>query len=248
MSDEWYFFPCQMGDHRASIFYDHGIRESIDRLAPPQLLRVRVKLERPTPDGLSSSEEYERLCALEDELQAAVSAVGGLYVGRITVDGHRTLHVFTGETEAAWAHRLAALGERHRYALQFSLEPDPERTGYWRELFPTDDDWQVIQDLQVLQSLERHGDDATAVRRIEHWAHFASDAAARDFAAWAQARGYRVGATTTTDDGRHSLRFAHEGTVLLPDITAHTIALRRKAAELGGDYDGWETPVCKPSG
>jgi hypothetical protein len=52
----------------------------------------------------------------------------------------------------------------------------------------------------------------------------------------------------TTDDGKFRVRFSNEGTLRLPDITSHTIALRRKASELGGDYDGWETPVCKASG
>jgi hypothetical protein len=34
----------------------------------------------------------------------------------------------------------------------------------------------------------------------------------------------------------------------LNDITSHTLALRRKAVEYGGDYDGWETPVIKGDG
>ena len=59
------------------------------------------------------------------------------------------------------------------------------------------------------------------------------------------ARGYSLDAADTTDDGKFRVRFAHKGTLRLPDITSHTIALRRKASELGGDYDGWETPVCK---
>jgi hypothetical protein len=33
MSDQWIFFPCQMGEHRAYILYDHGIRDSIDTIA-----------------------------------------------------------------------------------------------------------------------------------------------------------------------------------------------------------------------
>jgi hypothetical protein len=31
----------------------------------------------------------------------------------------------------------------------------------------------------------------------------------------------------------------------LRDLTHHTIQLRRKAEELRGDYDGWETPIQK---
>lgn len=245
MSDEWYFFPCQIGDQSGSIFYDHGIRETIDQLAPPHLLKVRVTLQAPRADGLSSSEEYERLCALEDDIQALARANGGLYVGRITVGGHRTLHIFTADPGHEWDARLAAVGARHGYALHFALAPDPERAGYWQDLFPTDDDWQVIQDLRVLQSLENHGDDASIVRPIDHWAHFAADAGAREFAAWAADRGYHVSSVEPTQDGTLCVRLSHTGTVQLSAISSHTIALRRKAAELAGDYDGWETPVCK---
>jgi Family of unknown function (DUF695) len=72
MSDHWIFFPCQMGDHRAFIFYDHGIRDSINRIAPPHLLKVRAAFKQPRPDGLPTNEEFTELSALEDGLQALV--------------------------------------------------------------------------------------------------------------------------------------------------------------------------------
>src|SRR5258706_2613040 len=101
MSDEWLFYRCQRGEQGASIFFDHGIREKIDQIAPPQLLKVQVTFKHPRPDGLSSSEEYQQLCALEDELQGVVEHHGGLYVGRVTVGGHRYLHIFTSDCEAS---------------------------------------------------------------------------------------------------------------------------------------------------
>jgi len=248
MSDEWLFYPCPMGEQQASIFFDHGIRETIDQIAPPQFLKVRVTFKHPRPDGLSSREEYQQLCDLEDELQQVVAQHGGLYVGRVTVGGHRYLHCFTAGSEADWAARLQPVGDRHAYELRFALKPDPKREGYWQDLFPTDDDLQVIQDLRVLQSVEEHGDDGTASRHIEHWAHFPTQEIAEQFAHWAQARRYGLDTIDTTDDGKHRVRFAHDGTLRLAEITSHTIALRRKASELGGEYDGWETPVCKNPG
>jgi hypothetical protein len=245
MSDEWIFYPCQMGEHTASIFYDHGIRETIDQIVPSQLLKVRVTLKHPRPDGLSSSEEYQQLCALEDELQGVVKQHGGVYVGRVTVGGHRYLHIFTPDSEVDWTSRLRVVGEHHGYELPFVLKLDTNRDGYWRDLFPSDDDWQVIQDLRVLESVEKHGDDGTASRRIDHWAYFPARDAAEQFSQWAQGRGYSMDTTDTTDDGEFRVRFAHEGTLRLRDITSHTVVLRRKASELGGEYDGWETPVCK---
>jgi hypothetical protein len=37
--------------------------------------------------------------------------------------------------------------------------------------------------------------------------------------------------------------FTHVGTMSLEDITHHTIPINRRAGELKGKYDGWETSV-----
>lgn len=247
MSDQWIFFPCQMGEHRASIFFDHGLRDSIDTVAPRQLLKVRVAFKQPRPDGMPTNDEFQNLTALEDGLQALVQRHGSIYVGRVTVDSHRHFYVYTPGSEAEWSSRLGALGESHGYPLAFVLKPDDNHEGYWQELFPTDDDWQVVQDLRVIEALQKEGDDGTASRCIDHWAFFSSQPVAAAFALWTSERGYGAATTEITDDGKFRVRFCHEGTVRLPDITAHTIALRRRASELGGDYDGWETPVCRAS-
>src|SRR5262249_23308638 len=81
--------------------------------------------------------------------------------------------------------------------------------------------------------------------QIDHWAYFPSSTAAEQFSLWVQAQGYELDSVSAADDGRLCVRFFHDGSCQLSDITSHTIALRRKASDLGGDYDGWETPVCK---
>jgi hypothetical protein len=245
MSDQWIFFPCQMGEHRASIFFDHGIRDSIDTIAPPHLLKVRVAFKRPRPDGMPTNDEFPNLSALEDGLQALVQQHESRYVGRVTVDGYRHFYIYTPDSEKAWEARLDTLGASHGFPLVFTFQLDESRDGYWRELFPTDDDWQVIKDLGVIETLHKHGDDGTTSRSVDHWAYFPSQVSAEQFSQWAQRRGYALDSSDATDDGKFCVRLRHNGTVLLADITSHTIALRRRASELGGDYDGWETPVCK---
>ncbi|MBI5686947.1 MAG: DUF695 domain-containing protein [Verrucomicrobia bacterium] len=248
MSDQWIFFPCQMGEHRASIFYDHGICDSIDTIAPPHLLKVRVAFKQPRPDGMPTNEEFQSLMALEDALQVLVQQHESLYVGRVTVDGHRHFYIYTPDSEQVWSTRLRTLGAIHGYAVSSAFQPDDICDGYWKELFPTEDDWQVIKDLGVIEALQKEGDDGTASRQIDHWAYFSSQGTAEQFGGWAQGRGYILDGSDVSDEGKFCVRFSHTGTVQLADITSHTIALRRRASELGGDYDGWETPVCKASG
>jgi hypothetical protein len=245
MSDEWYFYPCQIGEHLASIFYDHGVRKTIDHIAPPQLLRVALTFKKPRPDGFSSNDEFQSLVALEDGLLALVAAHGGIYVGRVTVGGHRYFHVFTSDTADSWALRLAALGDEHNYRLSFDLMPDKQRDGYWQELFPSDDDLQVIKNLEVLGVLRKEGDNGTASRQIDHCAYFSSSAAAEQFSQWVQEQGYGLDRVDSTDDEKFCVCFFHIGTCELADICSHTVALLHNARELGGEYDGWEAPVCR---
>lgn len=244
MSDDWIYFPCQMGENFASIFYDHGIRDSIDTIAPPYLLKVRAAFKQSQTNGMPTNEEFSHLTELEDGLQALAEQHNSIYVGRVTVEGHRHFYIYTADSEEAWASRLDQLGGSHGYPLALALERDDDRDGYWQELFPSEDDWQVIKDVGVIEVLGKHGDDGTASRQIDHWAYFPSQDAAEEFCQWAQEKGYELDSSDKVDNEKVYVRFKHIGTVKLADITSHTIALRRRASELGGDYDGWEAPVC----
>jgi hypothetical protein len=247
MSDEWLVFPCQMGEHGAWILYNHGIRDQLAEIAPPNLLRVRVAFKRPRPDGMYREEEANSLDALEDELLNLVQHGESVFVGRYTVEGHRHFLIYTPHAELTWAHWIDELSRRTGYELALIWEPDPEQRGYWDELFPSADDWQVVKDLQLLKVLQREGDDGSTPRRVAHWAYFPTRIAAAQFTQWAQAQGYDVQPVQTTDDGRFCVPLAHVGPVELREINSHTIPLRRKASELNGSYDGWETPLSRAS-
>lgn len=80
---------------------------------------------------------------------------------------------------------------------------------------------------------------------IDHWAYFSAGDTAEQFAASARREGYVVDHSDVSEDGMFRVQFHHTGTVRLKDIASHTIKLRRMASAHRGNYDGWETPVCK---
>ena len=100
----------------------------------------------------------------------------------------------------------------------------------------------MIKDLRVLDALRAQGDDEHASREVSHWAYFPDRQAADRFADWLTAGGYRVSGVEQRSV-QTEVRFTHVGTMVLEDITHHTINIGRKASELNGDYDGWETSV-----
>jgi hypothetical protein len=249
MSDQWQFFPCTMGDDQAFIFVDEGVHKIIEE-APKLLIRVRLTYKDPNPNGLPKNSEFDAVSIIEDKIEEFSNTNGDWYVGRVTVSGYRYFYIYTKSLEALWLDFISKLSSGSGYHLKASFRDDPDHKSYWDELYPTDDDWQVIMDLRVIENLEKEGDDGSIERKIDHWAYFENETSAKPFINWAIQNSFfnEPEHSHVTDEGKYCVRFFHHGIIKIGDISSHTIALRRKASEFGGEYDGWETKIIKPKG
>lgn len=247
MADAWEAFPTQMAEHPAFISFNNSYAEIAEKDPRTSLFRVRVQFKQPTAEGLPPGEEFPELRKVEDLLEAAVLEAGGVQVGRLTVNCNQHFYFYVGFQEEKARSILDSVAAQTAYELQLAYEDDPAKEGYWKGLYPTADDWQVIRDMRVLDALREKGDISTMNRGVSHWAYFPKQREAQQLADWANANGYTVNSVGLTDDKTSvAVRFTHDGTMQLADITSHTIAINRKARELGGEYDGWETSVeCK---
>lgn len=248
MSDQWEYFPCAMGDHTAFIFVDVGIHDIIHE-APTTACKVRLKYRHTHPNGLPTNDDFEPVKQIEDRLEAFASAAKDWYVGRVTVDGHRQFHCFTSRDEAVWRDEVRKLADEYGFEMTVWCEEDAEHNAYLRDLYPTQDDWRVITDMRVIDGAKESGDDNSKPRQIDHWIYFENEAAAQPFIEWTkQEEGFTFQPEYSEADqegGRYCVRVCHQGTLMLNDLTHHTLALMRKATELGGKYDGWETPIVE---
>lgn len=245
MNDKWLYYFCRMEGKYAFVEYNEGVSETIDRVAPARLLRLRLRFKNPREVGFPSNEEYPSLRALREGLEDLARERSALFVGEVSAAGWRQFHVYTSESREVWAPRLEALGKQHGYDLEFSVKADQNREGYWKDLYPTEEDRHMIEDLRVIAGLRAEGDNTDLRRRVDHWAYFSSDIAAESFCQWAMEASYGVEAAGKDEEERYRVRLFHEASMHWEDITSHTITVRHKAVELGGDYDGWETQVCK---
>src|SRR5262245_36261904 len=137
MSDHWEFFPCQMGKATAFVFYDHGISAEIDELSLQTFVKLKIPFMSPDERGLPTNAEFEPLRSLESEIERSVAAWSGVYVGRVTVQGARFFHFYADVNESdvdAFAHKLR---EMFGYNAMYLVRLDPEKDGYWRDLYPT---------------------------------------------------------------------------------------------------------------
>lgn len=247
MSDHWETFPRTIGDHAAFITYDHGIRTELDALPFQNFARFEVTLKDPDDRGLPHGDEFSRLNDLEDQITRELTASRAVSVGRITTNGRRYILYYTTLDQATSeaVGREAASGHGYKMNLLHAL--DSERSHYWNELFPNDDDWQVIQDMRVEGSLRKEGDPLTMKREVEHWAYFHTATDRQRFveAVNEQFDAIELYETPDCERGIFTAKLAHTS---LPDhqsMNKFTSLLNRAAKESGGDYDGWETSVCR---
>ncbi len=238
-----------MGDDQAFIYLNTGISDTIDSV-PSSLAKLRLTYKSPRKNGLPTNEEFEPVSAIEDQIESFAKEVNDRYVGRVTVDGQRIFYVYTSRDQATWLKFIGNLGLESGYDITLAYMDDPNHSAYRDDLYPTEDDWQVIKDLQVIENLRSHGDDGSESRKVDHWIYFESKQSSVDFVIWAENDRFTEEPEHSheTDDGKYCVRLFHQGTLKIADISSHTITLRRKAAEHGGDYDGWETPILMPEG
>jgi regulator of RNase E activity RraB len=111
-----------------------------------------------------------------------------------------------------------------------------------------DEDDQRRMNRRTLAALRDAGDGLEAPRDVHHWIYFDRAEDRTAFEASAKKRGFSVVAERKHDDGAAGslgLEIAREDRVDEGSIDALTIELRHFAGDVGGEYDGWESPVIK---
>lgn len=249
MSDDvWRMYFADMGGLPASIVFNDGIAARLNDLPLVTAMKIRIPLKAPRSDGLTTQEESGPLNRLDETYDEIITRHGGEYLGRVTNNGARwVLSMLPAVVDGLEADLRAAAAEAG-YEPEIFAEADREKAVYWHDLYPSEDDRQVMRDMEVQTILVERGDDVSKVRPIAHWTYFKEEAAARDFAGWAAEAGYKSVSTEPAEGEAKPLwlvRMHHNGTLQLNDVSSHSLALSRKARETDGHYDGWESAITR---
>lgn len=241
MSDDWEFYSLLVDDKPASIYLDLGLADEAPIRSQPDLAYIRVVMQRPRSDGLSSQEEFDDLIAVEDALTNHLREVENItYVGRNTSGGNRDFYFYTGEPAgfSTWAN--AALARHRHYQFDIGGRPDPNWDTYLGFLYPSLDDLQRIRNRHVLEELANNGDQIARPRTIDHVALLPSATANENLNRYLRGLGFAIDEPTTYG-GSIVARFRRQDRPQAIDEIVLPIAQRVR--ELGGEYDGWGCEV-----
>jgi regulator of RNase E activity RraB len=246
MSDEWNSYLCRVDDEPASFFLDLGIRQSAPVPGFSEAAYLRVWMNNPRPDGLSSQEEFEALVAIEHALEAEVERDGvTIYVGRNTSSGRRDFFFYTKDGEAFRASASAAMSKFGEYKAEIGLRPDEKWDVYFNFLYPNDNQKQVMGNRDVVEALRREGDDGQKTRLIDHLILLGGRQQADAVAQTVAGLGFRLkpGMPSERPTGEWRVEFDKVDAPVAIDET--TITLSELARKYGGKYDGWGCEVSR---
>ena len=245
INDHWETFPATMGENRVWISYNQSYSKIAKSDSRNNSIQIRIKIKKPTEYGMPTNEEFPALLSLDESLEVAITDIGGIYVGRLTVGGYRYFYYYVARSEKNIKNIVTNMANSSKYKIQMEWSIDPKKKEYWNNLYPTSDDIQVIQDMKVLDALMENGDLKDRKREVQHWAYFAKEDDSNKFKDWILEQGYMLVFSGLSEKQDYLIKYTHNGTMHLSDITHHTIKSNRMARKLEGRYDGWETSVEK---
>ena len=245
MTENWDFYALQVDGEPASIFVDLGIHAEAPLSSHTYMAYLRLYMNQPRTDGLSSREEFATLANIEKALEANLCGNGVGYVGRNTSGGCRDFYFYLS-SQAGWQEKVSStLAPFNDYKYETGIRDDSEWSVYLNFLFPSPVDRQRIENRRVCDALRNHGDALTLAREIDHWIYFPSHEAVDAFISEVGTNGYHLRDRPVIDDPA----FSFGAQVWRVDIPSHsniddvTMPLFHAASRHGGYYDGWECPV-----
>jgi uncharacterized protein (TIGR01619 family) len=203
---------------------------------------IRLYLSKPNDEGLSTQEEYDTLCNIEDALDDGLTKSGDVvYVGRNTSDGCRDFYFYTSEP-STWSNKVKSIMSTFpSYEYDEGDREDKDWEVYFNFLYPTARDWETIQSRRVCDNLNENGDSLSEKRVIDHWINFHNEAERTAFEKEAISLNYQVRTHIEEVEGEYSIGIQlYHTDIPSPYVSLELFDLAHKH---NGDYSGWETAV-----
>jgi uncharacterized protein (TIGR01619 family) len=244
----WDFYLSDVDDKPGSFYLDLGLSQVAPIEKMPFFFYVSIIMNRPRTDGLSSNDEYDKLIELEDHLVASVKRKHDVvYVGRLTSGGARDFYFYTDDTLLIEKTISESLVQFPMYQYDFEVKEDKDWSFYSDFIYPNPRQLQCILNRSVVENLEKNGDRLHKSREVCHWIYFKSPDDREHYIAKTTEKGFKTDQTDINEqydkEYKYSLKISRVDSVGYRDVDEYVLYLWELAAELGGQYDGWETSV-----
>ena len=247
--DNWDVYMAQYEKGVGSTVINMSLKEDAPIKLFPYLLKTGVKLINCSKDGLPTKDEFETLYRISNNMKSVIDSNSkNKAAGTFSYQCDRMDYYYLPDTIGIRKLlELAYQKDFSNYQYSIIIKNDNNWEAYLTFLYPNEETYEYMSNEKVIRNLTKEGDDLNKSRQVDHWLYFKTEADRDIFVAYALKEKYKIENKNFTKDSKlkYQLQSARLDNVDIAAISKITIELRKKAKELNGIYDGWETFVVK---
>jgi hypothetical protein len=243
-----YIFP--LNRRPVSVLLNMALKERATGLNRPYALILRTKYPDVDASGFPGEQDRSALDTLENELEQLLSeSNGAIYVGRYTQRGLREFYYYLLDTVDAAARCAEVMSAYPRFNWLVKNVYDRNWSHYMEVLYPSAREMEKMENMRMITTLQKKGDDLSRTRKIEHTLYFRIAASRRSFLTDPALQGFNVSEMpverSATDTYPFLLIIWKHDKPGLSHMNRLTQMLSSLAGKYGGRYDGWQSVVVK---
>jgi regulator of RNase E activity RraB len=245
MEQQWIGHMMEGDETALSCLIDVGLAEVAPDASRPLLTMARIAFKDPLEHGFGSEEEREVLGGFEDAMEERAEKLKAVHGA--SVRGNGVLDVlFYSPAKAGEAMERMVQEVCRGYEVEVGSGEDPEWEQY-ENLFPPHEAIMAYQDMQLIMVLQGEGDRADQSRPVDHMLYLPTPQAADTAVKRLRGAGYEETERSETkgEELPVGLQLTRRHNVEPGTIAAARAELTALAEDLGGEYDGWQTPLVK---
>ncbi|TCD12707.1 DUF695 domain-containing protein [Pedobacter frigidisoli] len=246
--EEWDTYFTNVDDKLGPILVDLGLKSIAPINDMGSLVWISIQMNNSREDGLSSSEESEKLYEIEDNLvNGLTQKFDCVYPGRLTSNGHRDLYFYFSDSLLFDKTISEVMVAYPNYEYDFGVKEDTEWGGYLNFLYPLPSQYQSMLNRRVLDNLAEHQDKNELPRKVDHYLYFTTETDRLGFIKAVEDAKFSIENQDKRDDSdfSYTLHLTRVDPVDQNSIDDCTIELSKKAKQFNGYYDGWGCPIQK---
>lgn len=247
--EDWALYLSTINEDRVgSVLVDLGLAEFAPVQGREIIVRFELDMREPNENGLTSQDESDTLNGIEDRIIAALTKdKRSVYAGRLNAESKIRSYFYSTDANDLDESVARVMAEFPEYVYDLSDELDREWNTYFELLYPLPIQMQSIQNGRVIENVQKHGDNLTAERPVDHWIYFKTGDDRADFINRIRHMNFTV--VTETDAGSEEyaylLQISRSDKVDRQSVDDYVLALWEEAQACNGSYDGWETFIVK---
>lgn len=248
-NNNWDAYIAIYENGEGSTTLNMDLKKDAPKAELPYILITGVTFSNCTEKGFPEKEEFNKLYEVSDEVETIISKLTKMELaGTFTYQCERLNYYYINDTTQIRS-KLTALYKNKfsNYKHYINIKPDKNWEAYLNFLYPNEEIQESMSNQKVIEQLQKGGDNSTKSRQVDHWLYFSNEKNRNLFEKLITQNGFKIETKEKIDDPSKpfKLHISRNDKTDPESISKITLELRKKAKELEGDYDGWETYIVK---